>query len=516
MTSRASSRCLEWQSRQPFRSGPGAVHAALRPAVGYTFEVAGQRRFTTTYLDTVDRRLGRQSLTLAHESDPVAGALVLIGANEVHRTSLSEAPVWPARREQLAPGVVRDRVAPAIWVRALTPLISTNVVSRDVTARNDDEKIVARILWEEMTEAEHPGERPLVRVSVEALRGYARDAASIARELVASGDFAPARNTVAEEWLSRAPALAAGRPLISAAMPAEVAMATALIGFLDAVEANVAGAIDDVDTEFLHELRVAVRRTRSLLKLTGDVLPARVAAGAAAGFKWLGDVTTPTRDLDVYLLELDNLARMLTVGVPADLDDFAVHVKRERAAAQRALVRALRSQRFVRLCAGWRRKLTGLIEAAPESETGTVESLARERVLKAHRRVIKRSEALTPASPADDVHELRKRAKEFRYLLEVFAPVCDAQAHRDMVRTLKRLQEILGTFQDGEVQSAALRVFAERMVADGPVRAETLLAMGELSARLSDMQHRARSELTDAVPRFLDEAGRRQTKAMLP
>ena len=58
-------------------------------------------------------------------------------------------------------------------------------------------------------------------------------------------------------------------PTITAHMPADVAVATALLGFVDAIKANLEGTIDDVDTEFLHDLRVAVRRTRSLA-ITAD------------------------------------------------------------------------------------------------------------------------------------------------------------------------------------------------------------------------------------------------------
>ena len=63
---------------------------------------------------------------------------------------------------------------------------------------------------------------------------------------------------------------------------------------------NLPGTIGDVDTEFLHDVRVAVRRTRSLLKLGRPALPAHVREAWEPQFKWLGDLTTPVRDLDVY------------------------------------------------------------------------------------------------------------------------------------------------------------------------------------------------------------------------
>ena len=55
-------------------------------------------------------------------------------------------------------------------------------------------------------------------------------------------------------------------------MPAGEAAAAILLRLLDTIDANVAGVLADIDTEFLHDLRVSVRRTRSALKLFGDAL----------------------------------------------------------------------------------------------------------------------------------------------------------------------------------------------------------------------------------------------------
>ena len=81
---------------------------------------------------------------------------------------------------------------------------------------------------------------------------------------------------------------------LTAEMPARCAMPTVLLQLLDTLEANVPGAVRDIDTEFLHDLRVAVRRSRLAIKLCGDVLAARVAEASRGEFNWLGDVTTPS------------------------------------------------------------------------------------------------------------------------------------------------------------------------------------------------------------------------------
>ena len=268
-------------------------------------------------------------------------------------------------------------------------------------------------------------------------------------------------------------------------------MADALLGYLEVIESTVEGIVTDVDTEFLHDFRVAVRRTRSVLKLLGGVLPAGTAKRVGAEFRWLGDVTTPTRDLDVYLLGLDDLASSLTR--PGDLDAFGRHLASRRRAEQRTLVRALRSRRFVELCAGWRSELADLIAAPAHRPDGG--ELADRQLHRTYRKVAGLARAITATSPPEQVHALRKTCKEMRYVLDVFRPLCDPKAYSRVLADFKGVQDVLGEFQDGEVQATALRVFAREMLEAGQVDADAMLAMGELSARFDAQQRAARETL---------------------
>ncbi len=76
---------------------------------------------------------------------------------------------------------------------------------------------------------------------------------------------------------------------------------------LDNINRNIPGVLADWDTEFLHDLRVAIRRTRSGLSLVKKVLPDAVVARFKRDFGLLGSLTGPTRDLDVYLLNRGRL-----------------------------------------------------------------------------------------------------------------------------------------------------------------------------------------------------------------
>ena len=114
---------------------------------------------------------------------------------------------------------------------------------------------------------------------------------------------------------------------------------------------------------------------------------------------------------------------------------------------------------------------------------------------------------------------MRKRAKELRYTLELFGPVLDGAATRMVIKELKGLQDMLGAFQDGEVQRVALRTFADQMMAEQtsqrPVPVVTLLAMGELATRLDEDEREARMAFDERFARFVRPRVRNQVAALV-
>ena len=294
-------------------------------------------------------------------------------------------------------------------------------------------------------------------------------------------------------------------------MPAPVAVARLLLRLLDTVELNVDGVLRDIDTEFLHDLRVAVRRTRSAIKLLGEVLPADLAEHFKAEFKWLGDVTTPVRDLDVHLLGFDALTEQLVAASPADLEPLRAFLARRRAREFRRLAAALRGPRFRAITEDWRKALLEIRDVdGPRRRRPTAAALALSTTGRSFRRIAAQGGAITSDSPPESLHDLRKRAKELRYLLEFFAPLHDPVAYRKVVCDLKQLQDCLGEFQDSEVQRHEIHTLADAMLAERAAPAATLLAMGEIAAKLALSQAEARAEFAARFGRF---AGRRAGSA---
>jgi CHAD domain-containing protein len=301
---------------------------------------------------------------------------------------------------------------------------------------------------------------------------------------------------------------------IDRSTPAAALLVTEWSAYLAAMRANLPGVLDDVDTEFLHDFRVAVRRTRSTLKLGRPVLPQEVTDRWEPAMKWLSALTTPVRDLDVHQLDLPVMAGWLVAADPDDLQTFAVQLRRRRSAARRSLVRGLRSARFRRVLSGWEDVLADFSRLPRAQATRlTAGELAYRSIGRRYQRVMRDGAAITPDSPAEALHSLRHRCKELRYALELFAPVGDEAAGKRAVADLKDLQDVLGRFQDADVQKQTIYGFTEEMrAAHAPTKA--LMAMGELVAHLEADQRQAREGFDRAFARLGRPSSRQRMRLL--
>jgi len=491
---------LTLQAADEDRTELKAIVAAL--STRFVVVTGSTQQIRRSRLDTFDRRLRAKGLALEHQSLSSGERLVLDRSDACSPvTATVTDPRWPALADLLPIGPIRDTVAPVAGIRAL---MVTSVERRRVVRLellNQDEKTVARV------ELDEPGSATAgpAQLTVHTLRGYEQEGRRAARLLIGLG------LRKVEHGGDREPAAVPSAASRDRSGPAIDLLMTALTGFLTTMRKNLPGLLDDVDTEFLHEFRVAVRRTRSALKVGRAALPEVMRSHWEPAFEWVGDITTPVRDLDVYELDLPTMRGWLVAADPADLEPFSTHLRSRRTAEHLTLVRALRSARFGRLVTEWEQELTRLADTPNETDREQLSAgrLADRSISRAYRRVARGGAAISRDSPAEDLHRLRRRCKELRYALEVFAPVVAKGPRKRAAADLKDLQNVLGQFQDSEVQRRALRGFAEEMMADG-TPAETVLAMGELIGHLDADQERARREFDGAFARYTRPSSHRR------
>lgn len=469
------------------------------------FEAGFALSLRRTLLDTFDGRLHAAGLRLElrEASTP---ALVLTGGGPASApVPVTRAPRFGA---DLPQGPLRARLAPVLDVRALLPAVSVTARQRVATRRDRLGKIVTTATVYDQVAVDQPGPAapgagPGWVVEVDELAGYAK-AAQQARALLGSLGL-DARDT---DLLALA-AESAGVDLrghsfsptvmLEHGEPALDAFRRVLANLADEIDANRDGAAGHVDAEFLHDLRVAVRRTRSVLAQSKRVLPAEVRDRFRDGFGWLGAATGPARDLDVYVMEWDSYVAPLGAEVTRTLAPLVDYLADRRRREHDALATLLGSARYHDLLAAWRLWLRGPIEsdAAGAEASTSVAKVASRRIAVANERLVTRGRGIRPDTPAEELHELRKDAKKLRYLLECFGALAPQGERKAFVQRLKSLQDNLGEHQDTEVHAAQLRAMSHELHDSGRAGAETLVAMGQLAGEFERRRTKARAEFAE-------------------
>ena len=451
----------------------GLAAAAVADALAAELPIVTQRAHAIerTFWDTFDGRVHGAGLALAVSG----GRLVL--ADAATSTEQASGTVERTAKKLFAgdvpAGALRELLTPVIEMRVLTPVARVRSRFLPINVLDDIGKIVVRPHFE--------GALGLV-----AATRPVQDDAMRAAGLRAGGTSSKLK--VALEPGERADAAA-------------VKIARRL---LEIIEVNLPGTLADADSEFLHDLRVAVRRSRALQRELAGVFPPEPLRAFRDGFKHLQAITGPTRDLDVQLLEFGDLAATLPESEAADVVPLRWLLDHHLRVARAAMVRELGADSTTGLLHNWAEVLDGLVasgEADRPDAARPVGEVAGERIATVYARMVKMGGRIGDDSPAEALHDLRKKGKELRYLLEFFASLYPADVVKPMVASLKGLQDVLGRFQDREVQADLLRSLGDDVAAlEGG--APALMAMGVLVQQLLAEQAAARAEFHDSITAF--------------
>jgi triphosphatase len=200
---------------------------------------------------------------------------------------------------------------------------------------------------------------------------------------------------------------------------------------LEQIELNARGALLSDDPEFLHQLRVGLRRLRAALRAFGDVLPSKVTKKLKRSLRKLSPTLGAARDWDVLAARLE---------AQRASPELLRKARARRAAARRSARRALVSKRF----AGIGPALRSLRAADSRAPLAQFAAAALDR---AHRRLIAEAGS-ADWSAASARHALRIRVKRLRYSCEFFTPAFPARRVTPYLTALKALQDILGELND--------------------------------------------------------------------
>src|SRR5262245_56053313 len=312
-------------------------------------------------------------------------------------------------------GPLRDSLEPVIDVRRLLSQVEVEIHGRMLDVLDDDRKTVARIRIE-VGRARTPGraspwQRIPTLVTLTALRGY--DAAY--ERLLRIIESRPGLKRsigglqgIALQSLGVSPPRDVSRfdVALVPSVRADAGARQIYHALFDIMVANEPGMRADLDTEFLHDYRVSLRRTRSLLGQIKNVFPTDAVNHFRTEFKWLAQATGRKRDLDVLLISLRQMSESLPVDDLATLLDF---LTRKQLHVRHLLERLIDSKRYRALLAGWRDFLQNAPPGVrePTDAARPLAEVTSRRILRLYRRLVDHAMAIHEETPVDAIHQVR-------------------------------------------------------------------------------------------------------------
>ncbi len=514
----ASSNPLRFHSNAGLDDTLGAVRASLK--TGGKIRGGSLQELHKLYLDSFDWRLGHAGYQLEACDSGEGRQLVWSPRDDDTRRLVIRVSEWPRSASDLDPGPLRERLSRLLEARVL--MHAAHIRSRQyaLEVTNKQGKIVLRIEIAEHFAHDGTGSQGTslgTWITLLPLRGYAKIQQRSAARISRLAGIAPQ----SEDLLYAAAGACGIRPLdyssrlsvkLRAKDPAWKSLAVILDALLRGLRHNEQGMCDAIDIEFLHDFRVFVRRTRAAISDIRGVVDKSTLARWHHELRWLQQLTGNSRDLDVYLLGIPDYRKALPSQHRAGLDAFVTYLTRERSRAHLELTRGIRSQRYTFFCSEFAAFVASLKNpalAGPAHDLRTGD-LSADLLQRAYQRVLDDGRQIDADSPAEALHDLRKRCKRLRYLLEFFASLHPGDDLTRFVRALKGLQENLGNFQDYEVQADTLQRMSLEMMEEQLAPPETYLALGVLIERLHDRCRQAREEFADRFARFDTKATRKR------
>ena len=240
------------------------------------------------------------------------------------------------------------------------------------------------------------------------------------------------------------------------------------------------------EIESLHQMRVATRRLRAVLRTAEPMLEPEWTRSLENELSWLGAFLGQARDLDVQIAYFEKEATRLDARDRKPLAQFITHLRTQRERVQELVLSELKSARYFDLV---RRLQQTAGDPFVVETTVTLRDLAG-REFKKLRKAIRRLGS-SPNQAA--LHKIRIKTKRARYAAELAMWAVGKPAARFMKRAVA-VQDLLGSYQDSFTAEAYIRTFLKQ---------STSVRAGFVAGRMVERQrHRRREVLARARPKL--------------
>jgi len=409
---------------------------------------------------------------------------------------------------QLPEGDFKKALGQHCKLRALQSLFTLEHTRQPIELLDEDGKIVVRTFLHQWFMSPPAGERQRLGQALvtESLLGYQGEYEALCSHLAylspATVQSIPHK---AIDLLGISPRVYQPKPTcsLSPEMKCIDAVARLAENMLEVIKINQPGIVEDIDTEFLHDYRVSMRRLRSLLSQVKEIYPMDAVGPIKEILGSLARATNELRDLDVYLLSQDDYLSLIPPSLRAVLDEMFRDIKNRRKVALHQVRAHLTSSEYT-LNLEKVEVFFSSEHTLPEQKRSrwTLHKMARREIFKRYQKICRVGEGLVPSTPDENIHKLRIDCKKLRYLLEFFASLlCEDELKALLIR-LKELQDNLGRFNDLSVQQRWLLHYLSQK--RRPLHRELPVAIGSLIGILYQQQCEERTKVFLSITRFID------------
>lgn len=346
-------------------------------------------------------------------------------------------------------------------IRALQSFFTVSISIEYYDILNDNEKIINRMQL--LKPRLHKGKATRIlphRISLEPVKGYQKEHERLVKWLKnqggsQAGSYLP---DAVDKLRLRTTYTDKVSPELNPLMSTQKAFRIILSELLEIIRVNEQGIINDIDTEFLHDFRVSVRKIRTLAGEFPYVFDDHIYEEARNEFKYIGQQSNILRDRDVYLLEQNWYMRKVMPALRPGLAAFFRYIEHERKEAHSQFTDFLESSEYRSLIKKWQK-----FSAAPSKVSGKkLGEFASDLLYRRFRKIVKRGRTIDHDTPDEKLHRLRIQGKKFRYFLEFFKSLYPEKKLKNLIVQMKTFQDSLGVFNDRSVQIQNISEFLEQ------------------------------------------------------
>ncbi|MEO8045645.1 MAG: CYTH and CHAD domain-containing protein, partial [Nitrospirota bacterium] len=448
-----------------------------------------RRLLTSTYYDTSQYDLAHSGITLRHrvERGKQAWQLKLPLMKDRQEIELVD-------RQSIPPTIFRDLLFLPLGQRELVPVATLRVWRAGIRVRIDHAPAADVTLDHVSVMKDGAVMQRFRELEIEQVNGKKNTLPDLERQLRQAG----ATDHDGHPKLFRALSLVTSdpEPLPESDAPPLAHVRWALTHHAQWLLTHDPGARLGREPESLHQMRVATRQLRAILRTARPLLVPEWTSSLRDDLRWLGRLLGPARDLDVQLAYFREESTSLDARDRRPLTSFIAHLEAQRTNAQEALLNELKSARYL--------DLVRLLQQAAHDLT-TVESTLTLRDL-AKQEYTKLRHAIRQAGRGPNsatIHEVRIKTKRARYAAELAGSTVGKPATR-FINKARAVQDVLGMHQDALQAETYIRTFLKH---------STSTRAAFVAGRMVERQRRRREKARKKMQRLLRGLLKRGEKA---